>query len=128
MLGPLNEISTYYLWVQRIMVAHKRVDEYISLVPKITSGLKEVTEIKTSIQFKDVSFRYESDLVLSNINLNLEINKVIAIVGPSGSGNSTLLDLILRFYEPTSGNIYIDGINLKAVSYTHLTLPTPPYV
>ena len=115
MLGPLNEISTYYLWVQRIMVAHKRVDEYISLVPKITSGLKEVTEIKTSIQFKDVSFRYESDLVLSNINLNLEINKVIAIVGPSGSGKSTLLDLILRFYEPTSGNIYIDGIKLKDV-------------
>ncbi len=113
MLGPLNEISTYYLWVQRIMVAHKRVDEYISLEPKINSGLNEVNKIKSSIQLKDVSFQYESEPVLKDINLNLEVNKVIAVVGPSGSGKSTLLDLILRFYDPTNGNIYIDGINLK---------------
>ena len=113
MLGPLNEISTYYLWVQRIMVAHKRVDEYMSLEPKIKSGLKEVKEIKSSIQFKDVSFQYESEPVLKNINLNLETTKVIAVVGPSGSGKSTLLDLILRFYDPTSGDLFIDGINLK---------------
>jgi ATP-binding cassette, subfamily B, bacterial MsbA len=113
MLGPLNQISTYFLWIQRIVVAHGRVNEYVSLFPKVVSGNKSIDKIYSSIHFKDVSFKYEDITVLNNINLELESNRVIAIVGESGSGKSTLLDLILRFYDPTEGNIYIDGTDIK---------------
>jgi ABC-type multidrug transport system fused ATPase/permease subunit len=67
------------------------------------------------IKFKQVSFKYSSrnEFALNGINLEIPRGKVTAIVGPSGGGKSTLLDLILRFYDPTSGNIEIDGRDLR---------------
>lgn len=112
MLGPLNEISTYYLWVQRIIIAHGRVNEYLSLIPKVRKGSKKITNLK-SITFKGVDFSYEDNTVLKNINLELDTDKAIAIVGESGSGKSTMLDLILRFYDVSGGSIMVDDDNIK---------------
>jgi ABC-type multidrug transport system fused ATPase/permease subunit len=70
---------------------------------------KPITEFKESIEFKNVSFAYESDLVLRNINLKIEKGKTIALVGQSGSGKSTLVDMLPRFYDVTEGEILLDG-------------------
>jgi subfamily B ATP-binding cassette protein MsbA len=59
-----------------------------------------------------VSFAYQSDLVLKNINLTIPKGKTIALVGPSGGGKSTLADLLPRFYDPTEGTVYLDGVSL----------------
>ena len=74
---------------------------------------KDIGEFQQSITFKDVSFAYDSVTVLKNINLEINKGQTIALVGPSGGGKSTLVDLIPRFYDPTSGEIQIDGETLQ---------------
>jgi subfamily B ATP-binding cassette protein MsbA len=68
---------------------------------------------ESSIEFRNVSFAYEKELVLKNINLTVEKGKTIALVGPSGGGKSTLADLVPRFYDPTDGDVCLDGISLR---------------
>jgi len=68
---------------------------------------------ESSIEFRNVSFAYEKELVLKNINLTVEKGKTIALVGPSGGGKSTLADLVPRFYDPTAGDVCLDGISLR---------------
>src|SRR5690606_33960572 len=68
---------------------------------------------KDSIEFHNVSFAYDRDHVLRNINLKIDKGRTIALVGPSGGGKSTLADLVPRFYDPTEGEVLMDGISLK---------------
>ncbi len=80
-----------------------------------------LNDFKESIEFKDASFKYEkSDYILKDINLKIQKGKIIAIVGPSGSGKSTLVDLIPRFYDLTSGNLFIDGTDIRKVNIESL--------
>jgi subfamily B ATP-binding cassette protein MsbA len=72
-------------------------------------GAVALTEFKSGIEFKNVSFAYDADHVLKDISLKIEKGKTIALVGPSGGGKSTLADLVPRFYDPTLGEILIDG-------------------
>ncbi len=76
---------------------------------------KRDTGLNGDIQFKNVTFAYEGDRVLKNINFTAKSGETIAIVGPTGSGKSTLVNLLARFYDPTYGTIYLDGINLKNI-------------
>src|SRR5690606_8336159 len=71
-----------------------------------------IKEFMDNITFRNVNFAYEKDLILKDINLTIEKGKTIALVGPSGGGKSTLADLIPRFYDPSSGEVLIDGIAL----------------
>ena len=66
-----------------------------------------------SIEFRNVSFAYDKEHVLKDINLTIEKGKTIALVGPSGGGKSTLADLVPRFYDPTVGEVLLDGISLQ---------------
>jgi len=76
-----------------------------------------LSEFNDSIEFKNASFKYEkSEYILKDINLKIEKGKIIAIVGPSGAGKSTLVDLIPRFYDLTSGNLLIDGTDIRNVN------------
>ncbi|HMS33748.1 MAG TPA: ABC transporter ATP-binding protein [Ignavibacteria bacterium] len=80
-----------------------------------------LTDFRNNIEFKDASFKYDkSEYILKNINLNIEKGKIIAIVGPSGAGKSTLVDLIPRFYDLTSGNLFIDGKDIRKVNIESL--------
>lgn len=80
-----------------------------------------LTDFVNNIEFKDASFKYEkSEYILKNINLNIEKGKIIAIVGPSGAGKSTLVDLIPRFYDLTTGNLFIDGKDIRKVNIESL--------
>lgn len=81
----------------------------------------ELKEFKNNIQFKDASFKYEkSDYILRNINLEVKKGQIIAIVGPSGAGKTTLVDLIPRFYDLTAGNLYFDDIDVKKIKLSSL--------
>jgi ATP-binding cassette, subfamily B, bacterial MsbA len=73
----------------------------------------ELKEFKQGIEFRQVHFAYNEDVVLENINCSIPKGSVVALVGPSGVGKSTMADLIARFYEVQSGAIYIDGLNIK---------------
>jgi len=91
---------------------------------KNTKRLKKITP--REIKFENVSFTYPGSkkLVLKNINLTIKTGQDIAIVGPNGAGKTTLIKLLFRFYDPTSGNILVDGVDLKKINlddwYRHL--------
>lgn len=93
----------------------ERVEEIINSHEVIIEKPKaiSVSSFKESIEFKNVSFRYEDELVIKNLNLKINKGQTIALVGPSGSGKSTLTDLIPRFYDPVEGSITIDGIDIR---------------
>lgn len=76
---------------------------------------KRDTGLNGKIQFKNVTFAYDGDRVLKNINFTANPGDTIAIIGPTGSGKSSLINLLARFYDPTYGTIYIDDINLKNI-------------
>jgi ATP-binding cassette, subfamily B, bacterial MsbA len=121
-LNPAKEISRAASSIQRGIASAERIFEVIDSPIKISSPEKPqpLNSFEKSIAFLNVSFAYEDYLVLQDINFSLEKGKTIALVGPSGGGKSTLADLAPRFYDPSSGNILLDGIDLKEFSTSDL--------
>ena len=114
-LVPAKAISSAFSSIQRGLVSGERVLKIVDTNTEIKDKKDAIhlTEFKDSIRFKNMSFAYEKDLVLSNINLVIKKGKNIALAGPSGGGKSTLADLVVRFYDPTEGEVLIDNISLK---------------
>ncbi len=110
-ITPAKAFSTGYYNIQKGMAAFERVEHILSTKVKIRDreNAKPVSTFETAIEYRDVSFSYDTEPVLKNINLTIEKGKTIAIVGKSGSGKSTLVDLLPRFIEPDSGTILING-------------------
>ncbi len=110
-IQPAKNFSNGITSLQRGTASARRIFEVIDMKPVIQDKTDaiELHEFKSGIEFKNVSFAYDTDHVLKNINLNIEKGKTIALVGPSGGGKSTLADLVPRFYDPTVGEILIDG-------------------
>jgi subfamily B ATP-binding cassette protein MsbA len=117
-LNPAKEISRAMSSIQRGIASADRIFEVIDTPNQVTAPTapKSFGQFAQKIEFKDVSFAYGTHSVLSNINFTLEKGKTIALVGPSGGGKSTLADLVPRFYDPTAGQILIDGIDLRELS------------
>ncbi len=117
LMPPIKELSGVNNKIQESSAAADRVFEIIDTPPLIKNipNAKKITEFKNTISFEHVSFHYDDaeELVLNDINFSVDKGKIIAFVGPSGGGKSTLVDLIPRFYDPTSGKILIDGIDIK---------------
>ena len=113
LIENLNEFSKIY---QRVVVSLSRVNEILEnrLYTDETFGNRNLTKTKGILEFKDVTFAYPNEKeILKGFNLKIEPNKKIAIVGKSGQGKTTLFNLITRIFEPTKGEITIDGINIK---------------
>ncbi len=115
-LPPAKAISASFSNIQRGLAAGERVFTVIDTEPTIADApdARPLEGFTTSIEFRNVSFAYEKEVVLKNINLVVPKGKTVALVGPSGSGKSTLSDLIPRFYDPASGQVCIDGQPLTA--------------
>ena len=116
MYAPLRLLFKIYASVQSSLAGAERVFSILDLdEEKIKEGNKELINFNHSIEFQNISFKYPSRnaAVLTKINMTVEKSKILAIVGMSGAGKTTLVDLLFRFHEPFAGSISIDGINIK---------------
>ena len=122
LLRPLKKLSQVNSINQQALAANSRIYEVLDAPVSIKESPqpKEAKGISRSIEFKDVSFKYEDIQILKNISFSVKAGDIFAIVGPSGVGKSTLLDLIARFYDPQRGEILFDGINTQDVSIRSL--------
>ncbi len=114
-IQPAKEFSNGITALQRGMASAKRIFAVIDTVPLIENkpDAIELKSFQKEIEFRNVSFAYDANPVLKNINIKVEKGKTIALIGPSGGGKSTLADLVPRFYDPIAGEVCIDGISLR---------------
>ena len=112
---PVKRLSGVNNTVQQGLAAGSRIFEVLDTVPEIRNqpGAKVLSSITRGIEFQDVSFKYEEEWILKNINLKIKAGEVVAFVGASGGGKTTLLNLIPRFYDVSSGRILIDGTDIR---------------
>lgn len=120
---PIKRISRIWSTLQQALGASERVFELLDLNSSLEepSSPIKIKSISGEIKFKDVSFNYpDGREVLKNINLEINPGEKIAIVGPSGTGKTTLVSLIPRFYDPNSGSVEIDGVDIKSLDTNYL--------
>jgi subfamily B ATP-binding cassette protein MsbA len=115
MIQPAKNLSNGLTSLQKGIASAQRIFKLIDTKPTIDNkpNAIELTHFKEKIEFVNVTFSYDKDHVLQNINLKIEKGKTVALVGPSGGGKSTLADLVPRFYDPSSGEVRLDGVSLK---------------
>ncbi len=116
---PVKRIGQINNSIQRGMAGVARVFELMDIRPEVSEAPGAVTlgRMQEGIQFHDVSFGYETDrLVLQEISFSAKLHEIVAIVGSSGTGKTTLVNLMPRFYDPTSGFIAIDRMDIRRVT------------
>jgi subfamily B ATP-binding cassette protein MsbA len=117
-INPAKSVTTAYYNILKGLASSDRVDQILDAEISIKEKAEpvHVSEFKHSIEYRNVNFQYEKDPVLLDINFKIDKGKAIALVGRSGSGKSTIVDLIPRFIDVTSGEVLIDGVNVKEFS------------
>ena len=123
MTGPMDFMSFFFRWFTNCMNSAQRMFEIIDAVPEIQEKEDAVSldTIEGTIEMKDVTFGYEKNKpVLKNINLKVEGGRMLGIVGRSGAGKTTIVNLISRLYDPQEGTVSLDGVNLKDLSFKTL--------
>ena len=106
---PFNEISNVTAEYENAKASLRRINDFLNLNDDINEGENEISDIET-IEFKDMSFAYnENQKLIENFNLLIKKGQKVAIVGPTGAGKTTLINLLMRFYDPISGDISING-------------------
>lgn len=122
-MRPAKDISNAFSSAQRGLASGERILELIDSKSTITNKTDaiELKDFKQNVEFSKVNFSYDNNIqVLKDVNFILSKGKTVALVGSSGGGKSTIADLVPRFYDPTQGEVLIDGINLKSVSQQSL--------
>lgn len=114
LFGPTQALMNINFSVQRSLAACRRVFEILDTVPEVGDGAIELKELKGEVIFEEVSFSYGSDgKVLDGVSFGARPGEVVAIVGTSGVGKTTLVNLIPRFYEPQEGRVLVDGVDVR---------------
>ncbi len=123
-INPLKEFSKASYNIPKGLASMERIDKILKAENNIPAPLHpkhiDLKQTPSLIEFKDVSFKYDQKWVLRHINLTIEKGKTIALVGQSGSGKSTMVDLIPRFYDVTEGELLIAGTNVREVEFHEL--------
>lgn len=120
---PIRDLSQRYTVLQSAMVAGERIFELMDVVPTIGEApdAVELPPIEGQIEFRDVDFSYDGITpVLRGINLTVKPGQTVALVGPTGAGKSTFINLLSRFYDVTAGAILIDGFDVRSVTLPSL--------
>ena len=114
-IPPAKTMTTAFNTVQRGLASAERVFEYIDKenIREAIGGKREIEDVNSSIEFKGVTFSYEEENVLEDISFKINKGEKIAIVGPSGGGKSTIIDLLSKFYRVEKGRILIDGTDIN---------------
>lgn len=123
MYTPIKKISRANNVIQQGVACHERVLEVLLSKPQITEHPHAISlpDVEGKIKFENVSFRYnETELVLKNIDFEVMPRQTVALIGLSGSGKTTIINLLSRFYDQTSGTIYIDDKNIQEISISSL--------
>lgn len=121
--NPIMNLSNFYNQLVTNLAGAERIFEILDTKPEIADReqVTELPEIRGEVEFKNVSFAYDKDTqVLNNVSFHIKPGETIALVGPTGAGKTTIVNLISRFYDVTGGNIYIDGYDVKDVSIESL--------
>jgi len=119
---PIITLTTFYSTLQAALAAAERVYLFLQVKPKVfeSKGARWI-EIKAGgIELKNVYFDYDGNTVFQGLNFKVEPGEIVAVVGPTGAGKTTLTNLILRLYDPKSGEVLIDGNNVKGFSFESL--------
>ena len=121
-LVPAKNISSALTSIQRGIASGERIFAILDTPVKIEEDPNaiSISDFKGKISYENVSFQYAEKKVLDNINLDVEKGKMIALVGASGAGKSTMADLLPRFYDVTEGAITIDGIDIRKIKLSDL--------
>ena len=120
--GPIQSLSNLIQPLQEALTSGERVFEILNVKPEIEDQPDSVVfKFKGHIKFENVCFGYEKYVdTVRDINLEIRPGEVVGIVGPSGSGKTTLMKLLLRFYDPSSGRILIDGVDIRKIKLSSL--------
>ncbi|MFA6142621.1 MAG: ABC transporter ATP-binding protein [Candidatus Omnitrophota bacterium] len=115
MMRPAKRLANVYAINQQAMAAADRIFEVLDMKPSVAEkpGAMELPRINTGVKIENVRFRYEDKDILKGITFNVRAGDIVAFVGPSGTGKTTLVNLIPRFYDVTSGRIMIDGTDIR---------------
>lgn len=116
---PFNEISSVVTELQNAIACASRVFELIEEAPELPdkADATELENVKGSVEINNLYFSYNPDReLLKNVNINVEPGKTVAIVGPTGCGKTTLINLLMRFYDPNNGAILVDEVNTQDVT------------
>jgi ATP-binding cassette, subfamily B, bacterial MsbA len=119
---PIKRLNKENHNIQQGLAASQRVFEIIDREPEILEkqDAMELKNVQGIIEFKNVFFKYEDKMILKNINLKINKNEVVAVVGESGVGKTTLVNLIPRFYDVTTGSVAVDDIDIRDVTLSSL--------
>jgi subfamily B ATP-binding cassette protein MsbA len=122
MYNPIKKLNHANATIQGSMAAAERVFQILDTEPSVREkdGALSIDNVQEGIEFKNVSFKYYQDMILNQIDLKVRSGQVVAIVGESGGGKSTLVSLIPRFYDVSEGSISIDGVDLRDLSFKSL--------
>jgi subfamily B ATP-binding cassette protein MsbA len=123
--APVKKISRLHLQIQETLAAGERIFQLIDQQPSVVEAApaKSLPRFSRAIEFDHVSFRYNADdgaPVLADVTLTIPAGRLVAVVGASGAGKSTLFNMIPRFYDPVSGAVRIDGLDLREVGFQSL--------
>lgn len=121
-INPAKELSRAYYGIRKGMAALERIDHILEAENTVVEPQNpfKISQFNDKIEFRNLSFRYQTDWVLKDINLVVKKGKTVALVGQSGSGKTTLIDLFPRFYELEKGEILLDGIDIRNINSTDI--------
>jgi ABC-type multidrug transport system fused ATPase/permease subunit len=116
-INPAKDLSRAMYGVRKGMAALERIDKIMDAETSIPEPVEPVAvkEFTTAIEYRNLSFRYQTDYVLKDINLTIPKGSTVALVGQSGSGKTTLIDLFPKFYMLEEGEILLDGVNINSI-------------
>ncbi len=122
MYAPIKKLTNAYNTMQRSIGASERVFEIIDAIPEMVDPAEpvQVERVNGVVEFRQVSFSYGDEQVLQDISLAAHTGEVIALVGPSGGGKTTLVSLIPRFYDVSAGGVFIDGHDVRSFAQADL--------